>query len=121
MYDSRARGPGFNTQSCHILSFLFLLIQEGCLLLKYVHLVLVYPVGRLSLPGNCVVRLADLPDMTIAVYRGCKQQHNMIKKSYSIFPIHGTSHNKSAPCFIITIFFKFSFSVLCIRYIQNSK
>ena len=27
--DSRATGPGFNTQSGHILSFLLLLIQEG--------------------------------------------------------------------------------------------
>ena len=106
MYDSRARGPGFNTRSCHILSFLFLLIQEECqLLAKVCALSIVNPVGSLSLPGNCVVRSADLPDMTIAVYRGCKQQHNMITKSYSIFPIHGTSHNKSAPCFIITIVF----------------
>ena len=33
---------------------------------------------RLSLPRNSVVRLTDRPDMTIAVYRGCKattQQH----------------------------------------------
>ena len=29
--DSRARGPGFDSRSCHILSFIFPLIQEGYL------------------------------------------------------------------------------------------
>ena len=34
------------------------------------HLVLVNPLGGLSLPRNSVVRVTDRPDMTIAVYHG---------------------------------------------------
>ena len=34
---------------------------------KYVHKVLVYHLGGLSMPGNGVVRLTDRPDMTLAV------------------------------------------------------
>ena len=41
---------------------------------KYVHQVLVNnPIGSLSLPRKSVVRLIDCPDMTIAVYCGCKK------------------------------------------------
>ena len=36
------------------------------------HEVLVNSLGGLSLPRNCVVRLTDHPDMTIAVYHGRK-------------------------------------------------
>ena len=38
----------------------------------YVHEVLVNRLGGLSLPRKSVVRLTDLPDMTIDVYRGRK-------------------------------------------------
>ena len=72
---SRVRGPGFDTLSGHILSFLLPLIQEGQLLVtgeKYVHIVLVNRLGGLSMPRKSVVRLTDHPDMTIAVYRGRK-------------------------------------------------
>ena len=37
---------------------------------KYVHEVLVYPLGGLSLPRKSVVRLTDRPDMTLDVYHG---------------------------------------------------
>ena len=36
------------------------------------HAVLINRLGGLSLPRKSVVRLTDRPDMTIAVYRGCK-------------------------------------------------
>ena len=39
---------------------------------KYVHKVLVNRLGGLSLPRKSVVRLTDRPDMTSAVYCGCK-------------------------------------------------
>ena len=39
---------------------------------KYVHKVLVNRLGGLSLPRKSVVRLTDCPDMTSAVYCGCK-------------------------------------------------
>ena len=39
---------------------------------KYVHEVLVYRLGGLSLPRKSVVRLTDRPDMTLDVYRGRK-------------------------------------------------
>ena len=46
---------------------------------KYVHEVLLNRLGGLSLPRKSVVRLADLPDMTLDVYVGRKtttqQQH----------------------------------------------
>ena len=61
--DTRARGPGFDTRSGHILSFFLPLSQEGQL--SYVHEVLVNRLGGLSLPMKSVVRLTDRPDMTI--------------------------------------------------------
>ena len=67
--DSRARGPRLDTWSGHVLLFLLLLIQESR---KYVHEVLVNRLGGPSLPRKSVVRLTDRPDMTIAVYHGCK-------------------------------------------------
>ena len=39
---------------------------------KYVHEVLVNRLGGLSLPRKSVVRLTDLPDTTLDVYRGRK-------------------------------------------------
>ena len=39
---------------------------------KYVHEVLVNRLGGLSLPRKSVIRLIDRPDMTLDVYRGCK-------------------------------------------------
>ena len=36
------------------------------------HEVLINRLGGLSLPRKSVVRLTDLPDMTLDVYRGCK-------------------------------------------------
>ena len=71
--DSRARGPGFDTRSGHILSVTLLLIQEGQLSVrqKYVHEIMVNHLG-LSQPRESVVTLTDRPDMTIAVYRGRK-------------------------------------------------
>ena len=69
--DSRARGSGFGTWSSHILSFLLLHKILSVYWRKYVHLVLVYRLG-LSLPMNCVVRISDCSDMTIAVYGGRK-------------------------------------------------
>ena len=49
--DSRARGPGFDTQSCHILSFLFPLTSPVVShWQKYAHEVLVNRLGGLSLP-----------------------------------------------------------------------
>ena len=78
------RGPGFDTQSGHILSFLFPLIQEGQLLVtgetsKYVQEVLINHLGGLSLP--------DCPDMTLDVYRGCKttiQQQQIAVPDFSM-------------------------------------
>ena len=43
---------------------------------KYVHGVLVNPLGGLSLPRKSVVRLTGRPDVTTNVYCGYKQQHN---------------------------------------------
>ena len=70
--DSRARDPGFDTRSGHItfvFSFRWLKKGSSQLLAKYVHEVLVNRLGGLSLPRKSVVRLTDLPDMTLAVYR----------------------------------------------------
>ena len=39
---------------------------------KYVHEVLVYRLGGLSLPRKSAVRLTDHPDVTLDVYRGHK-------------------------------------------------
>ena len=76
--DSRARVPGFDTRSGHILSFLLPLTQEGQLSVtkKNVPEVLVNRLGGLSPPRKSVVRLTDRPDMTIDVYREVKQQSN---------------------------------------------
>ena len=43
---------------------------------KYVHEVLINHLGGLNLPRNSVVRLTDRPDMTLAVYCGCKTTNN---------------------------------------------
>ena len=40
--------------------------------LIFVTMFLVYDLGGLSFPRNTVVMLSDRPNMTIAVYRGCK-------------------------------------------------
>ena len=73
--DSLVRGPGFNTRSGNIPSFLLPLFQEGQLSVtgrKYVHEVLFNRLEGLSLPRKSVVRLTDRPDMTFDVYRGRK-------------------------------------------------
>ena len=48
---------------------------------KYAHLVLVNCTGCLSLPKNSVLGLNDRPDMSIAVYRGCKAVKTYIPAS----------------------------------------
>ena len=58
----------------HILSFTFpdsrrAVVSYWC---KYVHEVLVNRLGGLSLPRKSVVRLTDHPNMTSAIYHGCK-------------------------------------------------
>ena len=73
--DSQVRGPGFDTRSGHIFSLFLPLIQERQLSItcrKYVHEVLVNRLGGLSLPRKSVIRLTDLPDMTLDVYHGRK-------------------------------------------------
>ena len=52
---------------------------------KYVHEVLVYRLGGLSLPRKSVVRLTDRPDMTLHVYRGrkIKTQHRGTVNAYT--------------------------------------
>ena len=69
----RARGPGLDTRSGHILSpsadSRRAVVSYWR---KYAHEVLVNHLGGLSLPWKSVVRLTDCPDMTIDVYRGCK-------------------------------------------------
>ena len=70
-----ARGPGFDTRSGNILSFLLPLFSRRAVVSywrKYVHEVLVNRLGGLSLPRKSVVRLTDRPDMTLDVYRGRK-------------------------------------------------
>ena len=64
--DSYIRGPGFDTRSEHILSFLLPLIQEGQLSVtgEVLHEVLVNRLGGLSLPRKSVFRLTDRPDKT---------------------------------------------------------
>ena len=66
--DSRAKGPGLDTRSGHILSFLLLLIQE-----RQLSVTGEVPVG-LSLPRKRVFSLTDRPDMTLAVYPRLKKQ-----------------------------------------------
>ena len=48
---------------------------------KYVHEVLVNPLGGLSLPRKSVVRLTDRPDMTLDVYRGGKTTMKQMKQT----------------------------------------
>ena len=87
--DSRARGPGFDTRSGRLLSFLLPLIQEGQ---KYVHLVLVSRLEGLSLPRNSVVRLTDNPDMTTLFTVDVKQQNKKQglyrSRRYSLFKLY---------------------------------
>ena len=64
----RVRGPGFDTRSGNILSFLLQFFQGNW----HVHEVLVNCLGGLSLPRKSVVRLTDRPEMTLDVYRGRK-------------------------------------------------
>ena len=78
--DSYVRGPGLDTLSGYILSFLLPLIQEGQLSVTgdVLHEILVNHLGGLSQPRKSVVRLTDRPDMTLDVYPGRKtttQQH----------------------------------------------
>ena len=67
--DSQVRGPGFDTRSVHILSFLLPLIQEGiCQLLAKVcarSTGYLKRLGGVSLPRKSVVRLTDRPDMNL--------------------------------------------------------
>ena len=76
---SRARGPGFNTQSGNILSFLFPLIQEGQFSVTSKCAQSAGSLWRYMPPQEKVlVRLTDSSDMTITVYHGIdvKLQHN---------------------------------------------
>ena len=88
--DSQVRGPGFDTQSGNILSFLLPLLSRRAVVSywrKYVHEVLVNRLGGLSLPRKSVVRLTDRPDMTLDVYRGRKttmqQQQIYFRSSFT--------------------------------------
>ena len=81
--DLYVRGPGFDTRSGNILSFLLPLFSKRAVVSywrKYVHEVLVNRLEGLNLPRKSVVRLTDRPDMTLDVYRGRKtttqQQQN---------------------------------------------
>ena len=72
---TRKSGPGFDTQSGHILFVSPSTDSRGAVVSywrKYVHEVLVNPLGGLSLPRKSVVRLIDRPDMTLDVYCGRK-------------------------------------------------
>ena len=56
---------------------------------KYVHKVLVNPLGGLSLPRKSVVRLTDRPDMTLDVYHGRKTTiHQPINEKCIFFCQH---------------------------------
>ena len=68
-------GPGFDTRSGNILSYLLPLFSRRAVVSywrKYVHEILVNRLGGLNLPRKSVVRLTDRPDMTLDVYRGRK-------------------------------------------------
>ena len=68
-----------------MLSFLLPLIQERAVVSYwrwYIHLQLVNRLGGLSLPRNCVVKVTDRPDMTIAVYREGKAE-KIIKSKHN--------------------------------------
>ena len=57
------------------------LLFLGVPILKHIRVVLVNPLGDLSLPRNSVVRLTDRPDLTIAVYQGHKATTYSMKKT----------------------------------------
>ena len=61
-----------DTRSDHLLSFLLPLIQEGQLSVTGKSMCTINHLGGLSLPRKSVARLTDCPNMTIAVYCGCK-------------------------------------------------
>ena len=91
--DSRARGPGFDTRSGHIHSFLIPLIQEGQLSVTDVSMcILVNRLGGLNLPRKSVVRLTDRPDMTIAVYHGRKTTTQQYYKQRYSLSMHRLNH-----------------------------
>ena len=69
--DSEVRGPGFDTRSGHILSFLLPLVREGQLSVTFESMC-TNRLGGLSLSRNSVVKLIDRLDMTLDVYRGRK-------------------------------------------------
>ena len=79
--DSRARGPGFDTQSGH--TFISPSADSRRAVVSYwqkcVHEVLVNRLGSRSLPRNSVVRLTDHLEMTIAIYCGCKTTYPFLK------------------------------------------
>ena len=82
----RATGPRFNTRSCHILSFLVPLIPDGQLSVTGESMCTKYWLTRFggpSLPMKSVVRLTDHPNLTIAVYRGCKTISQERQQSFS--------------------------------------
>ena len=60
-------GPGFDTRSGNILSFLLSLFQEGQLSVTGESMCTKYWLTRKS-----VVRITNRPDMTLDVYRGRK-------------------------------------------------
>ena len=65
-------GPGFDTRSGNILSFLLPLNQEGRLSVTGESMCTKYwltPLGGVSLPRKSVVRVTDRPDMTLDVHR----------------------------------------------------
>ena len=70
------RGPGFDTRSGHILSFLLPLIQEGQLSVTGESMCTKYwltaYLGGVSPSRKSVDRLTDRPNMTVDVYRGRK-------------------------------------------------
>ena len=80
--DSYVRGPGFDTRSGNILSFLLPLFSRRAVVSywrKYVREVLLNRLGGLSLPRKSVVTLTDRPDMTLDVYRGRKTTIQLIQ------------------------------------------
>ena len=80
------RGPGFETRSGHILSFLRSLILEGQLSVtgESMCTVLINHLEGLSLPRKSVVSLTDHPDMTILFTVDVKQQQKQQQQSVSM-------------------------------------
>ena len=62
------------------------------------HEVLVNRLGGLSLPRKCVVRLTDRPDMTLAVYRGCKTTQQQQQKLVVSTEVDQTAQKKTNLC-----------------------